>query len=83
MQILLLLLDVGGQNKMSEHKPATRKLTIRQASEMFPVSESWLRHKIMNREIPFIKLGRKTLIDAEAFNQFLDAHIVAQRGEKQ
>ncbi len=64
---------------MSEHNQITRKLTIRQATEMFPVSESWLRHKIMNREIPFIKIGRKTLIDAEAFNQFLDTHVVAPR----
>jgi len=75
--------DAGGQTTMSEHNQITRKLTIRQATEMFPVSESWLRHKIMNREIPFIKIGRKTLIDAETFNQFLDAHVVAPRGVKQ
>ncbi len=67
---------------MSEHKAITRKLTIRQATEMFPVSESWLRHKIMNREIPFIKIGRKTLIDQETFNAFLEAHIITPREAK-
>jgi len=67
---------------MSEHKAITRKLTIRQATEMFPVSESWLRHKIMNREIPFIKIGRKTLIDQETFNAFLEADIITPREAK-
>ena len=52
------------------------KLTVKQAAQVFPVSESYIRHKVMDRSIPHIKCGRKVLIDAEKFNAWLDAHAV-------
>jgi len=51
-------------------------LKIREASVIFGFSESFFRHCIMTRTIPFIKCGRSTRIDRARFEEYLRSHSV-------
>lgn len=58
-------------------------ISIKEAATKFPFSESWFRHAIMVRSIPFIKCGRKTLIDDSVFEDHVKSFAVEPRGGKQ
>lgn len=51
-------------------------LRIKEAVSTYGFSESYFRHCIMDRKIPFIKCGRSILIDRNRFEEFLVAHSV-------
>lgn len=51
-------------------------LRIKEAVSTYGFSESYFRHSIMCRKIPFIKCGRSILIDRNRFEEFLISHSV-------
>ncbi len=45
--------------------PSKKLLKLSEAAELLGVSNSWLYRKTMTREIPFIKLGSRTMFSEE------------------
>ena len=52
-----------------------------QAAEILNISPFSLRGKVSRREIPFIKVGRRTLFDPADLRAYIDARKVQPRRE--
>jgi hypothetical protein len=50
-----------------------------QAAELLGISPFSLRGKVLRREVPFIKIGRRTLFDPTDLRAFIDARKVQPR----
>lgn len=57
-------------------------LRIKEAVSTYGFSESYFRHSVMDRKIPFIKCGRSILIDKKRFEEFLISHSVEPEGNR-
>jgi excisionase family DNA binding protein len=58
-----------------------RLLNNDQAAEILNISPFSLRGKVSRREIPFIKVGRRTLFDPADLRAYIDARKVQPRRE--
>lgn len=58
-----------------------RLLNNDQAAEILNISPYSLRGKVSRREIPFIKVGRRTLFDPADLRAYIDARKVQPRRE--
>jgi excisionase family DNA binding protein len=58
-----------------------RLLNNDQAAEILNISPFSLRGKVSRREIPFIKVGRRTLFDPTDLRAYIDARKVQPRRE--
>ena len=47
-------------------------LDIKRASEISGLSESWWRKKILYKQVPFYRVGRKILVDRADISKLLD-----------
>jgi excisionase family DNA binding protein len=54
----------------------TRFLEMNEASVFMRISKSTLYKKVMNKEIPFYKVGNKTLFDQVELVAFIKGHLV-------
>ena len=50
-----------------------------QAAELLGISPFSLRGKVLRREVPFIKIGRRTLFDPADLRAFIEARKVQPR----
>jgi excisionase family DNA binding protein len=58
-----------------------RLLNNDQAADILNISPFSLRGKVSRREIPFIKVGRRTLFDPADLRAYIDARKVQPRRE--
>lgn len=49
------------------------KVRIKQACETFGLSESFMRHMLMERKIPFYKLGSATFVSLSEIDSIISA----------
>jgi len=57
-------------------------LRIKEAVSTYGFSESYFRHSIMSRKIPYIKCGRSILIDRNRFEEYLRSYSVEPGGNR-
>jgi excisionase family DNA binding protein len=60
-----------------------RLLNNDQAADILNISPYSLRGKVSRREIPFIKVGRRTLFDPEDLRAYIDARKVPARPRRE
>jgi len=60
-----------------------RLLNNDQAADILNISPYSLRGKVSRREIPFIKVGRRTLFDPEDLRAFIEARKVQPRTRRE
>ena len=44
---------------------------IETAAGEIGMSVSWLRQRVMNKQVPFLKVGRRVLFDLDELNEFV------------
>lgn len=49
-----------------------QKLDINEAAQISGMSVSWWRQKVFRKEVPFYKVGRRIVLDAEDITKILD-----------
>jgi hypothetical protein len=49
-----------------------QKLDINEAARISGMSVSWWRQKVFRKEVPFYKVGRRIIFDAEDIAKILD-----------
>jgi excisionase family DNA binding protein len=54
-----------------------------QAAELLGISPFSLRGKVLRREVPFIKIGRRTLFDPADLRSFIEARKVQPRPRRE
>ena len=54
-----------------------QKVDITQAARISGMSVSWWRQKVFRKEVPFYKVGRRIVFDAEDIAKILDGCRVA------
>lgn len=57
---------------MNTDKPNRKLVKIQDIAEMYNLTESWIRSKIFQREIPFIKLGHLIRFDPVEVDKWLE-----------
>jgi excisionase family DNA binding protein len=56
-----------------------RLLNNQEAAEILGISPFSLRGKVLRREVPFVKIGRRTLFDPVDLHAFIEASKVQPR----
>jgi excisionase family DNA binding protein len=54
-----------------------------EAAQLLGISPFSLRGKVLRREIPFIKIGRRTLFSPSALRAFIEANTVEPRPRRE
>ncbi len=57
-----------------------QKLDINEAARISGMSVSWWRQKVFRKEVPFYKVGRRIVLDAEDIAKILDKCRVEPKG---
>ena len=60
-----------------------RLLNNQEAAEILGISPFSLRGKVLRREVPFVKIGRRTLFDPADLHAFIEASKVQPRPRRE
>lgn len=60
-----------------------RLLSNDEAAELLGISPFSLRGKVSRREIPFVKIGRRTLFSPSALRSFIDSNTFCPRPRRE
>jgi excisionase family DNA binding protein len=60
-----------------------RLLNNQEAAEILGISPFSLRGKVLRREVPFVKIGRRTLFDPADLRAFIEARKVQPRPRRE
>jgi excisionase family DNA binding protein len=60
-----------------------RLLNNQEAAELLGISPFSLRGKVLRREVPFVKIGRRTLFDPADLAKFIEASKVQPRPRRE
>ena len=63
--------------------PLERLLSNDEAAELLGISRFSLRGKVLRREVPHIKIGRRTLFSPSALRAFIEANTVEPRTRRE
>ncbi len=63
--------------------PMEHLLSNDEAAEVLGISRFSLRGKVLRRQIPFIKIGRRTLFSPSALRAFIESNSVCPRPRRE